>query len=246
MSRLLPAAIVESVVFLFATFIVVLLFKRYRERRKPAALALAMAFGFWELAIICLMVMRYLSYIAEDLHLLDTTISYADIGISLGYIFSAASNVLILTFVAIVFTQSPFFRSTGMLLPFTFGLFNGATIGMLIANIIRNPTKPEYSIWITLYHLVLTFISFGALIFFAIKPLRQASFKWEKVGFRFIISSGLMGIFIYLSFAIDVLISKGYTAFFFLAYVFAIFMLIFAYIGFVMPSFIRKRFQEPI
>ncbi len=246
MSLYLPAAIVETFVFFFATFIVIMLFKKYRERRKPAALALATAFTFWEIAIICLMVMRYVTYVAVDLHLIDDSINYAGIGINLGYLFSAVSNVLILTFVAIVFSQSPFFRSTGMFLPFSFGILNGVTVGLLISNLIRNPLTPEYSMTITLYHVMLTFVSFSALIIFTVKPLRQATFKWEKVGFRFIIGSGVVGILIYVSFAVDNIIPIDYSAFFYLAYAFAILMLIFAYIGYVMPNFIRKRLQEPM
>ncbi|NPE06964.1 MAG: hypothetical protein GNW80_01670 [Asgard group archaeon] len=252
MDRLLVAVITEGIVLAFVMFVVVMLYVRYFSRKRRSALALAIAFTFWDIAIICLFVFRLLEYLAVNgLILNPNSIGFGDIGVMLGYSFSALSNIFILIFVSIIFSQSAMFRKTGMMVPLLFAALNGITIGMLLGGGIRSWPAPDYSPVPTLYHLVLTFIAFLALIVFTRQPLRYASLRWEKAGFRFIILSGVFGILIYLSFALDFLfgdnvlgiISGGYTPFFFFAYVFAIIMCSLAYLGFTMPEFIRKRLK---
>jgi hypothetical protein len=145
------------------------------------------------------------------------------------------------------------FRKTGMLTVILAGALNGITIGMLFGNAVAAyPSAPEYNLGPTIYHLLLTVISFTALIVFTRQPYRQSTTKWEKAGFRFIILSGVFGIMIYLCFALDVALGDfaasvfgdGYTIFFFLAYVFAILMCSFAYLGYVMPKFVRDYYQK--
>ncbi|NHJ49737.1 MAG: hypothetical protein FK733_18240 [Asgard group archaeon] len=243
MSKLLNAAILEGVVLLFVIFIVVMLYIRYFNRKKTASLLLAVAFTFWLIAIICLFTFRVLAYLVE-IALITELFDYSDFGINLGYIFSAFSNVFILFFVAYIFSQSPLFRRTGFYLPFSYASLNGVTIGLLVNATIREWPNPEYALGTTLYHLILTFMAFSTLIIFAVRPLRRATYKWEKAGFVFILCSGIFGILIYLSFAVDVVIGGGYTTFFFLAYAFSILMIIFAYMGYVMPNFVRNWFKE--
>lgn len=249
--KLFMATITEGIVLVFVTFVVAMLYVRFVKRKRNAALALAVAFSFWDVAIICLFVMRLLSYLTVSGRMTDYGISFSDFGINLGYIFSAISNVFIFVFCAIVFTQSPMFRKTGMFPVIVVGALNGITVGMLIGNTINTWPSPAYELGPTVYHLLLTFLSFGALIFFTRQPFRQSTSRWEKAGFRFIILSGIFGILIYLSFAIDVVMGDfvpffdgGYTIFFFFAYVFALFMLSFAYLGYVMPDFVRNFYKE--
>jgi len=253
LDRLLAAVITEGIVLVFVMFVVTMLYIRYFNRRKTTALALAVAFTFWDIAIICLFVFRLLEYLdVNGLILVSDQIDFSGIGISLGYGFSALSNIFILIFVALVFSQSAMFRRTGMIVPILFAALNGVTIGLLIGVAIRLWPAPEYTLAPTLYHLFLTFMSFIALIIFTRQPLRHATLRWEKAGFRFIIFSGIFGILIYLSFTLDFLfgdnalgiISGGYTPFFFFAYVFAIIMCGIAYIGYTMPDFVRKWFKE--
>ena len=231
----LASVIIEAIVLVFVTFVVIMLYRKYAQRKKTAALTLAVAFTFWDLAIICLFVFRLLAYLFPTN---PYGINFSNIGINFGYTFSALSNVFIILFVAMVFSQAPLFRRTGILIPLIFGAFNGITNGLLISALITNFIYPTYDILPTMYHLIFTFISFGTLIIFAIRPLRQSELKWEKAGFAFIILSGVFGILVYLSFALDFLFGDsglgidpdGYTAFFYLAYVFGILMCSFAYL----------------
>ncbi|NPE09837.1 MAG: hypothetical protein GNW80_16275 [Asgard group archaeon] len=253
MDRLLVAVITEGIVLVFVMFVVTMLYVKYFNRRRRTALALAIAFTFWDIAIIFLFVFRLLEYLVINGLLLNPNgREYGDIGVMLGYSFSALSNIFILIFVSLIFSQSAMFKRTGMMVPLIFAALNGITIGILIGGGIRLWPAPEYTLAPTLYHLFLTFMSFIALIVFTRQPLRYATLRWEKAGFRFIILSGVFGILIYLSFALDFLfgdnalgiISGGYTPFFFMAYVFAIIMCSLAYLGFTMPDFVRRRFKE--
>jgi len=249
--KLFMATITEGIVLLFVTFVVIMFYVRFAKRKRTAALTLAVAFSFWDIAIICLFIMRLLSYLVESGRL-SYSYDFSNLGITLGYAFSAISNVFILIFCAIVFAQSPLFRKTGMFSAIVVGALNGITVGMLIGFTINAyPNAPEYNLGPTVYHLLLTFLSFSALIIFTRQPLKQSTTRWQKAGFRFIILSGVFGILIYLSFAIDVVLQEiwpeifeSYTIFFFLAYVFALFMLSFAYLGYVMPDFVRNFYKE--
>ena len=248
-TKLLLAAITEGIVLLIVTFVVIMLFIRYIQRKKSTALALAVAFGFWDIAILCLFIFRIFAYLQEIAYI-NYGIGFSEIGINLGYGFSALSNVFILVFVALVFSQSPMFRRTGMLVPIIFAALNGITIGLLIGTTITYWPYPEYALFPTIYHLLLTLTSFSALIYFTIKPYRDAKLKWEQAGFQFIITSGVFGILVYLSFVLDLVFGDllgifqgGYTPFFFFAYLCAALMCIFAYLGYTMPNYIRKIFK---
>ncbi|MFW9925058.1 MAG: hypothetical protein ACFFDW_17420 [Candidatus Thorarchaeota archaeon] len=251
----LPAVITEGITFVVVSFVVIMLYIRYVNRRKPAALALAVAFNFWDFGALFLFLGKLIQYLIEHNIIANPKgIQFSDLGINIGYGFSALSNVFIVVFVAIVFSQSPMFRVSKMLLPIVYGAFNGVTIGLLIGATTNTWPSPEYSLVPTLYHLVLTFFSFSLLMAFTIKPLQNATLRWEKAGFQFIVVSATFGILIYLSFAIDFVLGsgglfpvfpEGFTPFYYLAYGFAILMCSFAYLGYVMPDFVRKWFKEP-
>ena len=250
---LLRATIMEGIVLTIVTFVVAMLYIRYIRRRKTAALSLAVAFTFWDIAIISLFIGRLLEYLKE-IGKITSEIGFSDLGVNLGYGLSALSNVFMFIFVAVVFSQAPIFRRTGMLLPLIFGALNGITVGMIIGSTTNSWPTPAYDLIPTIYHLVLTLISFGTLIGFTIRPLKMASLKWERAGFRFIIASGVFGILIYVSFVLDLISGvdfldiwgHGYTMFFFLAYAFAILMCSSAYLGYVMPNFVRKWYKDDV
>lgn len=251
----LAAVIIEGITFLIVSFVVIMLYIRYFNRRKTAALSLAVAFNFWDLGALFLFLGKLIQYLIEQNVITDpayTQVQFSDFGINLGYGFSALSNVFIVVFVAIVFSQSPMFRKTGMFFPIIFGALNGVTIGLLFGATIEKWPTPGYDIGPTIYHLLMTFISFSLLMAFTIRQMRKATLRWERAGFGFIIASATFGNLIYLSFAIDVVLQQifpifegGFTFFYYLAYVFAWFMCTLAYFGYVMPSYVRDWFKEP-
>ncbi|MHA1156500.1 MAG: hypothetical protein ACTSQK_10370 [Candidatus Heimdallarchaeota archaeon] len=253
----LAAVITEGVAFIAVSIVVAALYYRYFNRRRVAALALAVAFNTWVLGALGLFLGKLIQYLIEKSIITDASyvgIGFSDLGINIGYGFSALSNVFVMVFVALVFSQSPMFRKTKMLIPIIFGSLNGITIGLLIGATFNTWPNPAYTLLPTLYHLVLTFISFFALMLFTIRPLREANLKWEKAGFRFIIISAVFGVITYLSFALDfmtasdglipIFLVDGFTPLYYVAYGAAILMCIFAYLGYVMPNFVRNLYKE--
>lgn len=255
MSVPLAAVITEGIAFLAVSFVVAALYYRYFSRRRVAALTLAIAFNSWDIGALCLFLGKLIQYLVEQGMIRNTDytgIGFSNLGINIGYGFSALSNVFILLFVTIVFSQSGIFRRTRMLIPIIFGGLNGITIGLLIGHTFDTWPNPVYTLVPTIYHLVLTFIAFLALMLFTVRPYQSANLRWEKAGFRFIILSAALGIITYLSFALDFVLGSGespvlpggFTAFYYIAYAASILMCIFAYLGYVMPNFIRNLYKE--
>ncbi len=253
----LEAVITEGIAFLAVSFVVAALYYRYFDRKRIAALTLAIAFNAWVIGALSLFLGKLIQYLIDNEIITNTnytTIGFSALGINIGYGFSAISNVFIMIFVAIVFSQSPIFRRTKMLIPIIFGALNGITIGLLIGATFNTWPNPVYALSPTLYHLALTFISFFTLMFLTIRPLQEANLRWEKVGFKFIILSAVFGVITYSSFALDFLTAseglipifsiEGFTPFYYIAYVAAILMCSFAYLGYVMPNFLRKFYKE--
>lgn len=248
----LRAVIMEGLTFVAVTFVVIMLYIRYYQRRKGAAFSLALAFTFWDLGALSVFIAALVQFIKQPASG-GASFNYATIGINFGYAFSALSNIFIVLFVSQIFYQAPFFRRTQKLLPIINSILNGITIGMVIDTLSTNWLAPEYPIPQTVYHLVLTIFSFSLLLSFTIKPLQEATFRWEKVGFGLIISSAVSGILIYLSFALDIIFPDifgifigGYSPFNTLGWVFGILMCVLAYYGYVMPKFLRNMFREQV
>jgi hypothetical protein len=248
--------IIEGITFVVVTFVVIMLYIKYLERRKEAALTLAAAFTFWNLGIAALFATKLTQYLVILIQYGGVTptadFSYSNLGINIAYGLSAISNVFIVLFVSQIFSQAPFFRRTKKLLPIVYSLLNGITIGMVISTIIDNPINPQYPIPQTIYHLVMTFISFGLLAGFTANARRNAVLRWEKAGFSFIIWSAILGFMLYLCFAVDIVWDtfpiradpeNGFTLFYFIAYVCGMLMCIMAYLGYTMPQTIRSYYK---
>ncbi|MEA2070558.1 MAG: hypothetical protein U9O98_04635 [Asgard group archaeon] len=247
----LAAVIIEGLVFIVTAFIVSRLYQRYFQRRKIAALTLAGAFTSWNLGILFLFVGKLTHYIIQQQNngvYPETSPDFSTLGINLGYGFSAISNVLIVLFVSQVFSQATLFRKTKKFIPILLGVLNGITLGLLASAISADWAHPEYTLGPTIYHLAMTFLAFFLLGYFTLRAKENATFRWEKAGFNFIFLSALFGFLLYLSFAIDILLQElgvlpSYTPFYYIAYVFGVLMCLSAYLGYVMPEFVRKIFR---
>jgi hypothetical protein len=254
----LSAIIMMGISIVFVTIVVGFLFKKYAERRRTPALSLAFAFLLWDLGAISVFVFAILHYVLNPI---AGEYQYTRYGINLGYAFSAMSNILLVFFISQIYSQSPMFRKTQKAIPIANSILNGVTIGLITDTIVYSfdPTiveeaakfNPEYPIGQTIYHLALTLIAFLMLLVLSAQSRKQALFRWEKAGFGFIIASAISGIFVYVFFALDLVVQEtglaifadGYTVFNHLGWVSAMLMALFGYAGFVMPPRLRNWFQ---
>ncbi|NHJ85201.1 MAG: hypothetical protein FK734_07050 [Asgard group archaeon] len=251
-------AIVMMGIAFVAVFLVVVPFYIISiQRKRRTALMLATAFAFWDLGglavFICALLQRiYLPGVNEW--------QYARLGINIGYAFSAISNIFMVLFIANVFSQAQIFRKTQKTIPIINAILNGVTVGLIINTISESLIEtsefyhnPNYPIPQTVYHLALTIIAFLLLLAFSARSRKLATFRWERAGFTFIIGSALAGIMIYVSFALDVILQDfiaafetGYTVFNILGWIFAIFMAVLGYLGYIMPKNLRNAFREEV
>ncbi len=255
----LGSIIILGFVLLAVFTVVIMLFMKYFDRRKEPALTLALTFLFWGISGILVFLGFILHYI--NMPQLAGEIQYARYGINLGYLFSAASNIFMVLFISQIFSQAPMFRRTKKTIPLVNAILNGITIGLIINTLSLSldavdPTElynPQYPIAQTIYHLLLTFFSFTLLLALSFKERKEATLRWERAGFTFIILYGFSGIMIYVMFVLDLIFplffkeifGRGYTVFNYFGWVFAILMSTFAYLGYAMPTRIRNLLKEP-
>jgi len=245
----LAALITVGLVAVAVTIVVIFLYKRYIERRRIAALTLAVTFTFWNLGAFAVFIGSLIHYLKQPIA--EGNLQFVRYGFNIGYALSAISNIFLVLFISQIFAQSPLFRKTQKLVPLINAIFNGITIGLIIDTIVTDPLNPSYALEQTIYHLVMTFIAFLLLLFFSIIARGRAEYRWEKAGFGFIIGSALSGIMIYLMLALDRVVTlfvpgfeEGYTPFLYVGWSFAIIMCTLAYAGYVMPTFLRRLFKE--
>jgi hypothetical protein len=256
----LTAIIMVGIATLAVFTTVIMLLIRYLQRRKMPALTLVITFLFWGLGGLSVFVMFILHYLNGP-GIPAGDVQFARYGINLGYLFSAISNIFMVLFVSQIFSQSPLFRRTKSAIPIINAILNGITIGLIINAIslsldttnseITEIYNPTYPIAQTVFHLVMTLFAFILLQGFSIKYRRQASTRWERVGFNFINYYAMSGMMIYILFAVDLIVAElfvyfenGYTIFNYLGWACAVLMAIFGYLGYAMPSRIRNMLKE--
>jgi len=253
----LQSLVMMGLTAFFVSIIVIFLFVKYFQRKRIPALTLALTFLMWDFASLIVFIfgtIHYLHYTTPE-----AGIQYARYGINLGYAFSALSNSLMVLFISQIFSQATIFRKTKKTIPIINALLNGVTIGFVADSIIQSFVfedvisylNPAYSLNQIIYHLALTFFAFIFLLVLSAQQRRRATFRWEKAGFGFIIYSAIMGILVYVFLALDEVVqtfvslfSEGYTIFNVIGWAFGILMCFFAYLGYVMPPWLRNAFQE--
>lgn len=252
----ITALTMMCVAFVAVFAVVIPMYIQYSKRKRNAALMIAVSFTFWGFAAMATFIGAVLHYINAPI---AGDIQFSRYGINLGYAFSALSNIFMVLFVSEIFSRFPVFRRTKKTIPIINGILNGVTIGLIVNAFVESakatdPTEylnPAYPIPQTVYHLILTFISFTFLLVFSARARNQATLRWEKAGFGFIIWTSITGICVYLSFVLDLVVQdiwpavfgSGYTQFNNLGWLFAIAMVNLAYIGFFMPNWIRERYK---
>ena len=257
----LTAIIMVGIASFAVLFTAFLLFVRFIQRRKAPALTLVMTFFFFGLGGVSVLVCFILHYVNSPV--LAGEIQWARYGINLGYLFSAISNIFVVFFVSQIYSQSPMFRRTKKAIPISNAILNGITVGLIINAIsisvnidsltdVTEYYNPLYPIGQTIFHLVMTLLAFILLQFFSIKYRREATTRWERVGFNFINYYSMSGMLIYVMFALDLVLGDlwptvfgaGYTIINYFGWGFAVLMAIFGYLGYAMPKGIRNLLKE--
>lgn len=226
----LLALIIESIVSILSLTIGIMTFVKWQKRKRKATLFLSLAILGYSLAIILVNIGHYLDFFSSEY----PAITYADVGLTLSFVFFLLANVLTRLFIQMVFID----ETKPAFLMF-FGLIHGLTIGLLLSNVSTEHGSFESNLNYLIIGVLLLLIVNGQLIFFAFKEMQKNEKKLPKIGFLLI---GLFGVFIILVFIFiiaDVIAITPFSVFYYLSMVTAIFAIIFAYLGYIMPDWFK-------
>jgi hypothetical protein len=227
----LATTITEYIVFLILTWVNILLFRRYRERKSTITKQLLLAFIFFSLAPF---------FQPFDLFIFDkwTTENW-------GYIASPGYSAAMMTgaignYFLVHFSVSTFKEDVGNY-PKIIGLLN-----ILVALLFSTFKVLDYEMIAFIFqvmHIVISFIIYFQLAFFSFKGSQRMHENGERdatIGFFFI---GLCGIFLalmYVFFVLESFIFNTYSYLSVIGWIFSVGAGFSAYIGFTMPHWLRK------
>ena len=229
------AVFLEPIVAMFITIVALQIFKKYRERRNLATLYLSIAVLSLGIAIWATGAGKVIDFYKTsnyDLHI-------ANFGIIIGYIFTALANVFSMAFIAVIFMdENPY-------IPIIFGILNGITMGMLIVNLSFDPNAYDAILIYLVWHIIMSLFTYITLALYSFKEAKKSEEKIPQTGFKMI---GFYGIFVALVFILFItdlvmgmITGTGYTVFYYMAWISGAFSSIFAYLGYVMPDWLKNR-----
>lgn len=232
------AVYLEPLVALFITIVGILIFKKYRERRNKATLYLAIAVLSLALAI-------WASGGAKIIEFYKTSNFDKDIasfGIVVAYIFTALANVFSMAFIAVIFlNENPH-------IPIIFAILNGITMGMLIVNLSFSEDAYSNILIYLIWHIFMSLYIYISLAVYSFKESKKSDEKIPQTGFKLIGFYGVFVALVFILFIIDLVLGmvtdSGYTPFYYMAWISAAISSLFAYLGYVMPNWLKNRLSE--
>ncbi len=234
----LAGLILENLVALIMIYLSFRIFLKYKKRKNRATLYLFFSFLFYGLGAIITVIFTYIQFFSN---VPGSVVTWANLGISSGYIFTSTSNCFLFAFVNDVFLD------WDRIFNYIYAIANGIVIGLIIPHISYSPTTyQEISDYFHLY-VLFTIIVYILLIVKSLKESKKSVEKLPKLGFRFIAYYAITIIFVFVFFAIDALLGgvgniypKGYSPFFYVGWSLVIIAFFFGYLGYVMPQWFRK------
>lgn len=233
------AVIAEGMALLVYFYLSIRLFLKYRGTKKDATLNLFFSFAFYFVAILFLFSTKTYDY-------LNQTDSVYTLGINIGYSFSAIGNLFLF-----YFTEDIFFDKPKKYLREVITLANGATLGFLMIFIFQLQEFPflelpgEYiSTHLLIWHVLVSSTGFFILVYKSYKARAKTTVPLHRGGFLAIGLSGLLEIFVFIFFFIDILFGGGFTIWYMLAWGTASLAGFSSMSGFLMPNWFKNRFKE--
>ena len=150
--------------------------------------------------------------------------------------------LFIVGFIAIIF------RDNDSRMPVLFATLNGITIGFLIPNMSFAEDVYNSVLYYLMWHIVISVYIFTTLAVYSFREAKHTQQKIPKAGFRLIGSYGIFVDLVFVFFILDLIIGtineSGYTAFYYLAWTSGGISVFFAYLGYVMPNWLKNRLEK--
>ena len=213
---------------------VIVIGKRYRERKKPVVKFMFFFSLFMSLAILMAAFSRILRYTGlwiigptERLEFLAFTISFIAIG-----------NIFMLAFCLEVFTKAGTKSKIGKALLITYSILIAAFIGYAIAT---GLFTQDLTTWIWGIAIVLSLFVYGWTMIAALKLAFRLEKGPDRVSAFMISLSPLSIMMVFVMFFIDRMLVDDFTWAYYVGWVFVIISMVTLYIGVIQPAWLSKE-----
>ncbi len=233
----LSAVIFETFISVMLISVFVLILLKYIQRRKKPVLYLLLTFSSFSLASLISAIGRWLGYFLGN-----DTIGYTDLSNISAFLLLAISNCFVIAFVETVFVN----KGIDFALPFL--VINGVAVGMSIEAIIYWFSNKEFGLLANKFYIlvllaIISLVTYIILTFYSFKEAKLNTDKLPRSGFNLIAIYGISVSLLFIFFALDSVMAslgKGYSPFYYLGWTFAMTGVFLGYLGYIMPSWLKK------
>jgi hypothetical protein len=233
------SVIIEPIVAIAISVTGIQLIRKYFQRKNTATLYLALAIICYSLAIwfsATGKILDYYSNVTQEEH------SNTDFTIAIAYCFTALANIFSMGFIALIF------REENNQLPLVFGTLNGITIGLILSKVSFSNETYDRIFPFLIYHILISTITYTMLIRSSFDEANKTEDKIPKTGFKLIGYYGVFIILVFVFFIFDLvwgmIRGHGFTPFYYIGWSSGAVASFFAYFGYVMPDWLKKRLES--
>ncbi len=121
-------------------------------------------------------------------------------------------------------------------------------MGMLIVNLSFSEEAYSNILIYLIWHILMSLYIFISLAVYSFKEAKKSDEKIPKTGFRMIGYYGVFVALVFILFITDLVVGmiadSGYTPFYYMAWISGAISSSFAYLGYVMPDWLKKRISK--
>jgi len=226
---------------IFLIYFTILLYKKWKSKRKKPAQLLFITFLSFTITILGLLV----GFI--EMFLTGLKLKIYRFSLGFGYFFNCIGNIFLMEFISELFSiPKKFIRKYQVLMIFI------AIIVILPWNYYGWPQYaidlqpiPSIRVYSQLSLFIVSLLVYGRISIVAYHASKLVQDKYLKISFKFISYSHISEIIFYVCMSLDSISFTffdlpGYSIFVFIAWIFGFFFFIFCYIGYIMPQWLIK------
>ncbi len=244
------AVIIEPLTAAVGWILSISLFKKYLDRKKEQTLTLAIYLILGTIGVTISAYGRVMSFLAWQSNI-DLSTHPTSV---LGYVFFTVANIFLYKFVHDIFIKEKTF------LKYYFAAISGIMIGALLYHLFTDPfydtSKPTEELnwaYFALAYVIFTLLTFTLISIIVFRGARKITVKYYRRGLQLIGFYQLTVILAFLVLVIDIVASSmgvaliddtNYSWFFILAWLILLISMFMAYIGYTMPNWFKKMFQD--
>ncbi len=248
----IPAMMFELITFALVLIVAIVVFRKWRERRTIATLYLSIALFFIAFAAFAVFTGLF-SWLISWISAGYTTVNspnYYNFSLPLGYCLVLPYSIFLVLFTIHIFLD----KNEKKVIPFLIG---GVIIGILLFlptnywGMDPEPTDPaSRRVLISGLFLLFNTVVYILLAYFAFREAGRSEQELSRKGFLAIAFGFIANIMVFVFFLLDSILillnpgSPGYSIFIWLGWATAIVVSFLFYLGYILPSWFRKRYEK--